>query len=222
MRVNRPRVLAIMAKAPRPGHVKTRLLENYDSQQVLSLYRSFVEDTLVTATHLPDAQVAVVCPAGDGEALREWLPDVHIAEQAGRGLADGLSSTFALFSEQGFSQIVALNSDTPHLPADALRHAFALLCTKDLVIGPTLDGGYYLVGASAAHPSLFDASALGTGAARAALVDRARELKLSVGLTEPCYDVDVREDLQRLKTELCANPERAPRTAMWLAQSGLD
>lgn len=213
-------VLAIMAKAPRPGYVKTRLLRHYPSDQVLAIYRCLVEDTVSVARQLPDAHLAVVCPAGDRGELQAWLPDVEILEQAGAGLADGLASTFTIFGQQGFARIIALNCDTPHVPAAALVEAFELLRAREIVIGPTLDGGYYLVGATTAHPTLFDGSPLGTGNARAALEGRIRDLGLSLGLTEACYDVDRREDLERLREELRAHPERAPRTATWLAQGG--
>jgi hypothetical protein len=89
------------------------------------------------------------------------------------------------------------------------------VCT---LVGPTHDGGYYLVGAKAAHPALFDGDGMGTKSALDALLARARGLQLSVGFTDPFYDIDVEDDLTRLAAELRLAPARAPRTAVWLKQ----
>ena len=86
-----------------------------------------------------------------------------------------------------------------------------------MVVGPTEDGGYYLVGASAMHPRLFDSAPLGTGDACEALRSNARALGLSVGLTDAWYDVDVPADLSRLAADLRIDPARAPCTAALLA-----
>jgi hypothetical protein len=98
-----------------------------------------------------------------------------------------------------------------------VRRAFALLETRDLVVGPTADGGYYLVGATRPHRGLFAGTGIGTGSALHALLDRARTLDLRVACTEEYYDVDEGSDLARLAAELRTAPSRAPRTAAWLA-----
>jgi len=98
-----------------------------------------------------------------------------------------------------------------------MESAFELLETNDVVMGPTEDGGYYLVGASAIHRRLFDPASLGTGNAGDALLRNARALGLSMAFTEDWYDVDVPEDLRRLAEELRIEPSRAPRTAALLA-----
>lgn len=111
--------------------------------------------------------------------------------------------------------MIAFNSDTPHLPASVLDNAFEMLETHDLVVGPTHDGGYYLVGAKAAHPSLFEGDGLGTKTALEKLLTRTKALELSTGFTESFYDIDVPEDLLLLARELEHSPAKAPRTARW-------
>jgi glycosyltransferase A (GT-A) superfamily protein (DUF2064 family) len=140
--------------------------------------------------------------------------------QKGEGLAAGLTSVFAHFAAPGRQRVVAFNSDSPHLPASVLGSAFEALTGHDVVVGPTHDGGYYLVGAKAAHPALFDGDGMGTKSALDALLARARGLQLSVGFTDPFYDIDVAGDLTRLAAELRLAPARAPRTAVWLKQWG--
>ena len=137
--------------------------------------------------------------------------------QQGEGLAAALTSVFAHFAPGG-QRVVAFNSDSPHLPVSVLASAFEMLTAHDVVVGPTHDGGYYLVGAKAAHAALFDGDGMGTNSALDALLARARRLQLSVGFTDPFYDIDVEGDLTRLAAELRLAPARAPRTAAWLKE----
>lgn len=210
------RVLAIMAKAPRAGHSKTRLLVN-PAEGVVDLYRCLVEDTVALARQLSHVDIAVVCPIGDGAELTAWLADVDIVEQTGAGLASALTGTFEHFAAQGYRRIVAFNADTPHLPPAILERAFEALAAHDVVVGPTTDGGYYLVGARSAVPSLFETSQMGTGSALDALLTRADALGFVVVRTDAWYDIDVPRDLEELAAELAVHPERAPRTAAYLA-----
>ena len=84
-----------------------------------------------------------------------------------------------------------------------------------MVVGPTHDGGYYLVGAKAAHASLFEGEGMGTGSALDRLLARTKILGLKTGFTEPFYDIDVANDLIMLSRELRLAPARAPKTAAW-------
>ena len=211
--------LVIMAKAPKPGVVKTRLAQSLPLAAVVELYRCLLDDTMALARSLDDVEVAIMCPASDVEDLSRTVGDsIPIVAQSGDGLAAGLTSVFAHFAAAGHRRIVAFNSDSPHLPASVLKSAFRALAQRDLVIGPTHDGGYYLVGATAPHPGLFAGDGLGTTNAYEALLGRVRALGLSVSLTDPFYDIDVADDLTRLAGELDSVPARAPRTAQWLME----
>jgi rSAM/selenodomain-associated transferase 1 len=218
---NRGRTLVVMAKAPRPGMVKTRLAQSLPVEAVTELYRCFLDDTMALARSLGPVEVAVMCPASDLEELTRLARGVvGLVAQKGEGLAAGLTSVFEHFAAPGQQRVVAFNSDSPHLPASVLGSAFEALTGHDVVVGPTHDGGYYLVGAKAAHPGLFDSDGLGTKSALEALLARARGLQLSVSFTEPFYDIDVEGDLTRLAAELRLAPARAPRTAVWLKHWG--
>jgi rSAM/selenodomain-associated transferase 1 len=213
--------LVIMAKAPRPGMVKTRLSQSLPSPAVTALYRCLLEDTVALATSLSGVEVAIMCPAADTDELERFLGNtVQIVGQKGEGLAAGLTFVFGHFAASGQQRVIAFNSDSPHLSPLVLDNAFQTLARRDLVVGPTYDGGYYLVGAKAAHPALFENDGLGTTRALERLLARARVLELSTGLTEPFYDIDVANDLIRLAGELRLAPARAPRTAAWFAEWG--
>jgi len=216
------RTLVVMAKAPRPGMVKTRLAQTLSTEAVTVFYCCLLDDTLALARslNLGDVEVAIMCPESDVDELAQLAgSDVSVVAQKGEGLAAGLTSVFAHFSENGQRRTIAFNSDSPHLPASVLERAFEALATCDVVVGPTYDGGYYLVGAKAAHPGLFNGDGMGTSNALDTLLERVRSLGLSVSLADPFYDIDVMSDLIRLDTELKQqSPPRAPRTAAWLEQ----
>ncbi len=180
---DRGRTLIIMAKAPRPGRVKTRLAQSLPVEAVTELYRCLLDDTIALARSLSAVEVAIMCPASDVEDLtRLTRGEVGVVAQKGDDLAAGLTSVFAYFAAPGGQRVVAFNSDSPHLPTAVLDGAFEALTAHDVVVGPTHDGGYYLVGAKAAHPALFDGDGMGTKSALDALLARARGLQLSVGL----------------------------------------
>jgi rSAM/selenodomain-associated transferase 1 len=213
------RTLVIMAKAPRLGSVKTRLAGRLSMQAVTELYRCLLNDTISLAQSLDGVEVAIMCPESDVEELSSAVPKtIPIVPQTGEGLAAGLDSVFARFADSGKRRVIAFNSDSPHLPASALKRAFDLLEACDLVVGPTHDGGYFLVGAKVSHPNLFAREGMGTANALEALLTQSRALGLSEHLTEPFYDIDVEGDLTRLAAELRLAPARAPQTAKWLEQ----
>ena len=207
-----------MAKAPKPGTVKTRLAPSLPFQAAVAFYRCLLEDTLALARSLGAVEVAIMCPDSDVNELSQLAgSQVSVVPQKGEGLAAGLASAFAYFTEDD-RRVIAFNSDSPHLPRSILEDAFETLLEHDVIVGPTHDGGYYLVGAKASHPTLFANDGMGTSSALERLLSRTRELKVSVGFVEPFYDIDVAEDLSRLAEELRLAPARAPRTAVWLRE----
>jgi uncharacterized protein len=213
------RVLVIMAKAPRPGSVKTRLAPSLSPAAVTDFYCCLLHDTLSLARSLDDVEVAIMCPGSDVDELAELAADAaSVVAQKGEGLAAGLTSVFAHFAKEHQRRTIAFNSDSPHLPRSVLEDAFETLAAHDVVVGPTHDGGYYLVGAKAFHPALFAHDGMGTSTALERLLSRAQALKLSVGFVDVFYDIDVAEDLTRLAAELSLAPARAPHTAAWLKQ----
>jgi len=231
------RVLVIMAKAPRPGAVKTRLTTTLSPAAVTAFYCCLLEDTLALARSLRNVEVAIMCPDSDVNELAQLAraqsanSETSVVAQKGEGLAAGLTSVFAHFApghnkedhrnDAYQRRIIAFNSDSPHLPRAVLESAFATLAAHDVVVGPTHDGGYYLVGAKASHPTLFAGDGMGTSSALERLLSRAQALELSVGFADSFYDIDVVDDLTRLAEELRLAPARAPRTAQWLKEWGL-
>jgi rSAM/selenodomain-associated transferase 1 len=207
-----------MAKAARAGHVKTRLVPSLPAEVVVELYQCMIEDTVDLARSVSTDAISIVCPASDITDFSRWLPAIEIVGQNGDGLAAGLVSAFRVFIDRGYQRVVAIDGDSPQLPPETVDKAFRLLDEADVVVGPTIDGGYYLVGASTVQAKLFDTRRMGTGSALDSLMAKAKDLGLRVALTEALYDVDEAKDLGRLARELHLFPDRAPRTAAWLAR----
>jgi rSAM/selenodomain-associated transferase 1 len=213
------RVLVIMAKAPRIGAVKTRLTPRLSPEAVTDFYRCLLDDTLTLAKSLIDVKVAIMCPDSDVSEMRQWaFKQADVVAQTGEGLASALTSVFAHFADDHQRRIIAFNSDSPHLPRSVLEDAFEALAAHDMVVGPTHDGGYYLVGAKTSHRTLFEGDGMGTSSALEKLLYRARTLQLSMGFAPPFYDIDVADDLTLLAEELRQAPARAPRTAAWVKE----
>jgi rSAM/selenodomain-associated transferase 1 len=210
-------VVVITAKAPIAGATKTRLAPALPSDRAAALHLALLTDTIRLVRSLPDVDLALICPVGHGAALASLFGDTDVVEQRGVGLAAALTDVFERFTAGG-RPAIALNSDSPHLPAAALRAAVEALEHEDLVVGPTIDGGYYLVGARRAHSGLFTSDSLGTRNALTQLLERADILGLSRALCVECFDVDRPADLERMRRELREDAGRAPATAALLAR----
>jgi len=197
------RALVIVCKAPRPGYVKTRLVPPLSAEEAAELSRAFLLDTVSLGLALAWEAVRVVHPAADGPMLRATLPtQVTCEPQHGEGLGAALRGAFEQCFAHGFDRVVLIDSDSPTLPLRILREACARLEEQHVTIGPTADGGYYLLGLRQTCPGLFEGIAWSTASVYQQTCRRARELALSVSALEEWYDVDVPADLARLEADL--------------------
>ena len=215
------RLLLIMAKTPQPGAVKTRLCPPLTPGLAADLYRAFLRDTLALGAGLADTTVGVVYPpTADDRALRALLPPGAVAwAQQGQGLGAGLSGAFARAFAEGYRRVVVMSSDSPTLPAAVLAEAFAALDRHDVALGPTHDGGYYLIGLNEPQPRLFEEIAWSTAVVYRQTRERAAERALRVHATAPWPDVDTVADLATL-ADHCAQGA-APHTAEVLGNAAL-
>jgi rSAM/selenodomain-associated transferase 1 len=212
------RALLIVGKAPEPGRTKTRLVPPLSPNEAAELYRGFLLDCVSLGLALGWERVSVVHPAGSSQLLADFLPPaVTLFEQPGQGLGDALSSAFDRHLAEGFAKVVLIGSDNPTLPIEPIQEACAALDDHDLSIGPTTDGGYYLIGLRARHLGVFDAIDWSSPRVYAQTLARALDLGLRVHTVREWYDVDAPLDLARLRADLRAAPESvAPNTRAML------
>jgi rSAM/selenodomain-associated transferase 1 len=208
------RALVIVGKPPEPGSTKTRLVPTLSAEDAAGLYRGFLLDCVGLGLDLGWERVAVVHPRGGGQALADLLPPtVWLLEQPCQGLSDALPYAFATQLADGFERVVLIGSDNPTLPRALIEQACAALDTHDLSIGPSADGGYYLIGLREPHLGVFEAIDWSTARVYGQTLARAERLGLRVCSVQEWYDVDEPADLERLERELARSPARvAPNT----------
>ena len=204
-------VVVIMAKQPAVGRTKTRLCPPLSPVEAAELYRALLDDTITLVSRLRHFRLAVaVTPASAIDAIRPSVPDDAILVPVdGADLGACLTQATTHLFGDGFRRVIPLNSDGPTLPSAYLEQAEALLEQHDVVLGPSEDGGYYLVGLRHSCPDLFRDIAWSTSRVAAQTMDRAAMLGLSLALLPPWYDVDTPADLERLRVEVGHLPPHA-------------
>ncbi|HEY6071305.1 MAG TPA: TIGR04282 family arsenosugar biosynthesis glycosyltransferase [Chthoniobacterales bacterium] len=219
--------LAVMTKAPRAGQVKTRLVPPLTAEQAAQLNICFLRDTARAITEACGANargIGVYTPAGSESAYLDILPpNFELLPQRGDGFGERLTFAAADLFQCGFASVCLIDSDSPTVSAEAYRQAVELLSQpKDcVVLGPSDDGGYYLIGIKRKHPELFERIDWSTERVCDQTKQRAQELGLEVNLLPAGYDVDDGASLQRLRDELLSSKspsEVAPHTRKFLAQ----
>jgi uncharacterized protein len=220
--------IAVMAKASIPGRTKTRLTPPLSAAEACTFNTAFLHDVATNIlTAAKQASVAGYMAFGPPDSvgffhanlpasiglIECWLPNF------GDCLFGAITHLFGL----GHTAAVVLNSDSPTLPTALLVEAATMLARDGdrAVLGPSTDGGYYLLGLKSAHRRLFDDIDWSTERVAAQTLERARDIGLPVHVLPAWYDVDERDALRRLHGELCAGrafaaglqSHPAPRTA---------
>lgn len=200
----RPVTLGILAKDPVPGQVKTRLCPPLTPEQAANLAARLLVEAVATAQQLPGVRVMVVVAPDEGMShLRELLPrTIPMVPQGDGDFGSRMLRFFGSAFQEGSHGVLLLGADHPGLPKEYLVRAVCCLrAGKDeVVLGPTEDGGYYLIGMARLHPELFE-KGIPWGTAEVLEVTRrkAKERGLSVKLLPPWFDIDRPEDLAHLR-----------------------
>ncbi|MDX6564252.1 MAG: uncharacterized protein QOD65_4066 [Gaiellales bacterium] len=191
----------IVAKAPVAGHGKTRLVPPLSGEQAASLQRALLLDTIAACRRETGDVRLLVASEYERSALDALVPGTPIELQRGRGLADALEH--GVFDHLSGGPVAIISSDLPGLPAGSIAEATgALAAGADVVLGPAMDGGYWLVAMRAAHEAPFHDIPWSTPAVLAVTLLRCREAGLRVHALEPWRDVDTYADLAACRDEL--------------------
>lgn len=199
-----PTTLIVFTRYPEPGQTKTRLIPALGPEGAANLQRQMTEHTLRQAQLWQqqvtgqEQHVEVYFTGGSLAQMQQWLgAQWPYLPQAAGGLGDRLAAAIARhFSDPATpNTVLVIGIDCPGITPQILSQATAALATHDLVLGPTADGGYYLVGLRQWQPSLFDDIAWSTEQVFAQTCDRAAQLNLSVATLPQLRDVDYPEDL---------------------------
>jgi rSAM/selenodomain-associated transferase 1 len=189
----------IFAKAPIPGTVKTRLCPPLTPDEAASLHGSLVLDAVERSKGLPHVSLYVAGSPDLGHPFFKVLEgryQVRLLDQRGTDLGSRMHEAMQDAFVSGHAKVLLTGTDLPNLPRSYLTRAIDLLNTHDLVLGPTLDGGYYLIGLHRPNPELFEDIAWSTADVLPVTKKKAEEAGLSVGLLPECRDLDDLEDLK--------------------------
>lgn len=218
--------LAVMTKAPRAGQVKTRLVPPLSAEEAAQLNICFLRDTAAAIAKASGATargVGVYTPIGTEAAYIDILPrEFELIPQRGDGFGERLAFAAADLFQCGFTSACLIDSDSPTVSGDVYKKAVEFLSKPGdrVVLGPSDDGGYYLIGLKRNHLQLFERIDWSTERVLEQTRQRARELNLEVELLPTGYDVDDATTLRRLCDELLSGKttnDIAPNTQKFLA-----
>jgi rSAM/selenodomain-associated transferase 2/rSAM/selenodomain-associated transferase 1 len=210
-----PCPLVVMAKAPEPGRVKTRLARAIGADAAAAIARASLCDVWA-GVHRVAGVAPTLALAGDPARLPPLFPSPRLTDQGDGDLGQRMVRHLGAAVER-HGRALMVGSDSPGVPTALLERALALLETHDAVLGPTLDGGFWLIGLKRAPAGLLDGLPWSDPATFQATLARLRERGLSTAVLAPWFDVDRAEDLERLRVLLRHGVGEAPETAAVLA-----
>lgn len=210
----KPGVVAVFAKPPRAGEVKTRLGAVLGHDAAARLAKAFFEDTWRGLQGIPEVRPVLASSADEPASFGVSAAELWLQGEGDLGARLERIAARALGEAPWF---IALGADSPGLPPSMLDAARAALVRHDAVLGPAEDGGYYLIGLRRLVPGLFSDLPWSTAKTLEATRARLAERGFSVATIQTWFDVDEPGDLERLRAELATGRLEAPRTAEVLA-----
>ena len=201
----------VFAKNPIPNEVKTRLIPPLSPEQAATLYTAFLTDWCEALAELSDVDLVIAYTPAEAQPDLQALigNDAIYIPQVGIDLGERLTSATQWAAEHGWTKILLVGSDSPTLPISYISQALTLLDSRNIVIGPSTDGGYYLISFSAEAlattiPHVFENIAWSTAEVFQQTVARICAAEATFGLLPPWYDIDRAEDLAFLQAHISA------------------
>lgn len=191
--------LIIFTRYPEEGLTKTRLIPTLGAKGAATLHRQMTEYTLSKVRELQNnhqLSIAVCFTGGNLSLMQHWLgPDIIYQAQGEGDLGYRMARSLSVAFQDGIERVVIIGTDCPGLNAQLLEKAFYQLYSHNLVLGPAIDGGYYLIGLPYLIPELFTSINWGTEEVLQKTVDIANKLDLSIAYLPQLADIDRPEDL---------------------------
>lgn len=192
--------VAIFCKAPILGNVKTRLAADVGPKQATKIYRALAEHVVWNVRHAGLPTVLFIDKEQTAEAFHNWLGgDLEV--QTGGDLGEKMLNATQTIIKAGYKRVIIVGTDSPYLDTQIVHDAAVQLEKFDVVLGPAVDGGYYLIGMSGLHPELFENMKWSTDRVLEDTTQRAKESNLTVHLLKTLIDIDTKEDLDTVLAE---------------------
>lgn len=197
--MNKSNAICVFVKNPVAGQVKTRMQPEVSPENARRIYQSMTEDLLdgLHQDHNTDIVIFFWPPESENE-IREWLgQEYSLVPQIGDDLGKRMSGAFDWAREHGFAKAIVIGSDIPDLDTQVVYDAFRRLDKVDVVLGPSSDGGYYLIGMKQPHPELFEGVSWGGPNVYQETTTIIRHRGLSIAVLDELDDMDTFLDLER-------------------------
>lgn len=223
--MKRMAALAIFAKVPAPGEVKTRLFPHLTPEQAAELHQAFVLDTLTRFEPTGNIKRYLACsPSSTDPFFKQLSQDyqIDLLDQQGRDLGERMSSVVKTLMDRSCRRVVLMGTDSPTLPVAYVEMAFEALQKCPVALGPSADGGYYLIGLSRWIPELFEGISWSTEKVFDLTLQKIHSLGLECKILPQWFDVDDRNSLKVLADQLAQNPSLAPHSWKFLQSHRMD
>ncbi len=194
-------IVIIFIKCPLMGTVKTRLSKTIGEKMAQELYKLFVLDIIESLERTNIPFVIYYTIDSCEETMINWIgKDYRYHVQEGNDLGDRIKNSFIKSFSDGYENVILIGSDSPDLPTGFIKKSFEFLSLNDVVIGPAIDGGYYLVGfrTDTFVPYIFDGVKWSSGSEFRDTMNKLEEIRAVVQLLPEWYDIDRYEDLKML------------------------
>ena len=214
------KALILFTRVPIPGQTKTRLMPFLSGEECAKVHTKFVQD-IYAKSKMVDADVFVFyTPRDEQKLLEQYLDSEAIfLPQHGDDLGQRMKNAIGIALRMGYEKVVLIGTDIPQIHPETLKNAFDSLDEKDIVIHPTFDGGYYLIGMKQEYDSIWKIERYGTNTVIYDTLQHMKNEKLSTAVGQMYYDVDDKNDLKHLyedikKGSVC----NCPNTMAYLEQ----
>jgi len=211
--------LGVFAKYWEPGKVKTRLAKSLGDVKAAKIYEAFVAATIARLSAVDAQRILAYSPADEKTHAAFSTAEIDgwsLVAQAEGDLGTRIAEFFERQFQAGAKRVVLLGTDSPNVPLVEVQEAFEHLETSEVVLGPTEDGGYYLVGAARKVPPIFTEIPWSTAEVLPTTIDRLERAGASYTQLDPWYDVDEIFDLHRLIEDLQEKEESEPALGLLL------
>jgi len=208
--------LQVFVKAPSPGQVKRRLQPEISRNDAVNLYKAMAEDLVARFRNVLFFDMKIIFwPPDSRDDIEGWLGTEYEYEpQDGSNLGERMLHGFEYAFAHGYQKATIIGTDIPTLTVESLREAFVRLESCDVVLGPSHDGGYYLIGLKELHPKLFEGMDWGSERVREQTLHAAEELRLSVHQLEMRRDIDTYADALQFWLSLRQSEQHPVNTRM--------
>jgi uncharacterized protein len=213
LQVTRKNLLGLMLKFPEAGKVKTRLAKDIGPEAASKFYRLLAEHIInKTAPKETGYKRFFFCtPESHRPEFEKWLSGEKVKVQKGRDIGERMHNALDEMFNMGAERAIVIGSDVPGLNREIIDRAFHFLENADVVIGPAMDGGYYLIGMKSLHPELFRGIRWSTGEVFKETVNKMEKSRLRYELLDTLFDVDRLEDYLKAE-EILKSENQEPRT----------